>query len=326
MQDTNENRPVEELSEEEHLEAQRALMELKASLDNIQASLLGEIPNKPDADDYPDISESNDYCRALVDWLENADYSMIRCTSATAFQFQWVVNIIQFSPREDCAPIRAELLNWLRSSAAKTGSDYPVGPAAMTLCILYYDDNEDHSALETISGRNLTAIIYGYKAYLLNATDHETLRRYFDCIDEFEEYIVTTPSMYGFNDNLAFPHDHTIAELLSLHPEAATVYKEQSIGRHEKPQSSAPAPQAQQKSGCYIATAVYGSYDAPEVMTLRRFRDEVLAQSFFGRLFIKIYYALSPPVAERLKDMRRLNAFIRSILNKWVAHLEKEQL
>ena len=39
--------------------------------------------------------------------------------------------------------------------------------------------------------------------------------------------------------------------------------------------------------GCYIATAVYGSYDCPEVWTLRRFRDEVLRESVLGRLFIR---------------------------------------
>lgn len=48
------------------------------------------------------------------------------------------------------------------------------------------------------------------------------------------------------------------------------------------------------KNGCYIATAVYGSYDCPEVWTLRRFRDDNLARSIGGRLFIHIYYAISP--------------------------------
>lgn len=38
------------------------------------------------------------------------------------------------------------------------------------------------------------------------------------------------------------------------------------------------------KRGCYVATAVYGSYDCPEVWTLRRFRDERLAQTWNGRL------------------------------------------
>jgi hypothetical protein len=48
------------------------------------------------------------------------------------------------------------------------------------------------------------------------------------------------------------------------------------------------------EGGCYIATAVYGSYDCPEVWTLRRFRDFTLAESWYGRAFIKTYYATSP--------------------------------
>ena len=39
--------------------------------------------------------------------------------------------------------------------------------------------------------------------------------------------------------------------------------------------------------GCYIATCAYGSYDCPEVWTLRRFRDNTLAKNIFGRAFIK---------------------------------------
>lgn len=79
------------------------------------------------------------------------------------------------------------------------------------------------------------------------------------------------------------------------------------------------------KEGCYIATAVYGSYDAPEVMTLRRFRDETLRNSAFGRWFIRTYYRLSPPVAEKLKNAKRINAFVRSILDKWVERLNRKQ-
>ena len=46
--------------------------------------------------------------------------------------------------------------------------------------------------------------------------------------------------------------------------------------------------------GCYIATCVYGSYGAPEVLTLRRFRDEILKKHMLGRMFIRCYYAISP--------------------------------
>lgn len=46
--------------------------------------------------------------------------------------------------------------------------------------------------------------------------------------------------------------------------------------------------------GCYVATAVYGSYDCPQVWTLRRFRDYTLTKTWYGRAFVHIYYAISP--------------------------------
>ncbi len=45
---------------------------------------------------------------------------------------------------------------------------------------------------------------------------------------------------------------------------------------------------------CYVATSVYGSYDCPEVWTLRRFRDQDLAETWYGRAFVRVYYAVSP--------------------------------
>ena len=39
--------------------------------------------------------------------------------------------------------------------------------------------------------------------------------------------------------------------------------------------------------GCYVATAVYGSYDCPQVWTLRRYRDYTLAETWYGRAFIR---------------------------------------
>ena len=50
--------------------------------------------------------------------------------------------------------------------------------------------------------------------------------------------------------------------------------------------------------GCYVATAVYGSYDCPEVWTLRRYRDYTLAETWYGRAFIKTYYAISPTLVK----------------------------
>lgn len=59
-------------------------------------------------------------------------------------------------------------------------------------------------------------------------------------------------------------------------------------------------PQANNSSsgGCYVATAVYGSYDCPQVWTLRRFRDYTLAETWYGRGFIRTYYAISPTLVK----------------------------
>ena len=60
-----------------------------------------------------------------------------------------------------------------------------------------------------------------------------------------------------------------------------------------------PTPTSSSKSGgCYVATAVYGSYDCPQVWTLRRFRDFTLAESWHGRAFIRTYYAISPTLVK----------------------------
>lgn len=53
-----------------------------------------------------------------------------------------------------------------------------------------------------------------------------------------------------------------------------------------------------QSVGCYVATCVYGSYDCPQVWTLRRFRDNTLASTWYGRAFIRTYYAVSPTLVK----------------------------
>jgi hypothetical protein len=69
------------------------------------------------------------------------------------------------------------------------------------------------------------------------------------------------------------------------------------------------------KSGCYIATMVYGNYDHPQVIVLRRFRDNVLAKHTLGLNFISFYYKHSPSWVENLKDKIFVNRIIRVFLN-----------
>lgn len=88
--------------------------------------------------------------------------------------------------------------------------------------------------------------------------------------------------------------------------------------------TTSAANTSQKNEGCYIATAVYGSYDAPEVLTLRRFRDETLKASAAGRWFIRTYYKYSPSVAKKLKNAGAVNRAVKRILDKWVRYLENK--
>jgi hypothetical protein len=63
-------------------------------------------------------------------------------------------------------------------------------------------------------------------------------------------------------------------------------------------------------SSCFIATACYGSINAPEVEALRRFRDCMLLPCLAGRIFVKVYYALSPPIADYLRNHDRARQIV----------------
>jgi hypothetical protein len=65
---------------------------------------------------------------------------------------------------------------------------------------------------------------------------------------------------------------------------------------------------------CFIATACYGSVDAPEVVRLRQFRDRVLRRSAPGRAFIGAYYRCSPPFARAIAPRPWLRALVRATL------------
>ena len=76
------------------------------------------------------------------------------------------------------------------------------------------------------------------------------------------------------------------------------------------------------KKGCYVATAVYGSYDCPEVWVLRRFRDRFLEKHWLGRRFIYAYYAISPKAVEMFGERKWFNGFFKIALDRFVGHLQ----
>ncbi len=75
-------------------------------------------------------------------------------------------------------------------------------------------------------------------------------------------------------------------------------------------------------SGCFIATAVYGTEMAKEVIALKRFRDNHLMNNRAGQAFVRWYYRHSPPVANFIRDKKLLKATVRVGLRPllWLAN------
>lgn len=102
-----------------------------------------------------------------------------------------------------------------------------------------------------------------------------------------------------------------INELALLHPGDQTIASVRNLVRGGQ----------QAQGGCYVATAVYGSYDCPEVWVLRHFRDRSLAKSRTGRLAIRTYYATSPMLVRLVGERRWFATSLRRPLDALVAKL-----
>jgi hypothetical protein len=66
--------------------------------------------------------------------------------------------------------------------------------------------------------------------------------------------------------------------------------------------------------GCFIATAAYGHYSAPQVRILRDFRDRHLLTNAPGRAFVSWYYRYSPALAGLINEHPSLKPVVRAAL------------
>ncbi len=67
--------------------------------------------------------------------------------------------------------------------------------------------------------------------------------------------------------------------------------------------------------GCFIATAAYGSDFAWQVRTFKAFRDRYLLTCQIGRMAVRLYYTVSPPMAAFIAGRPVLRSVIRLFLN-----------
>jgi len=73
------------------------------------------------------------------------------------------------------------------------------------------------------------------------------------------------------------------------------------------------------QSGCFIATAAYGTPWIEEVQILREFRDEYLLTNPLGQALVNSYYRVSPPVADFIAEHPGLKPVVRAGLAPAVA-------
>ena len=92
------------------------------------------------------------------------------------------------------------------------------------------------------------------------------------------------------------------------------------INKYEETYTEPPVEEV--SGGCYVATAVYGSYDCPQVWTLRRFRDYTLAETWYGRAFIHAYYAISPTLVKWFGHTKWFKKMWQGKLDRLVAKLQ----
>lgn len=78
---------------------------------------------------------------------------------------------------------------------------------------------------------------------------------------------------------------------------------------------------------CFIATAVYGSPHAREVILFKVYRDDHLVKNWLGKILIYLYSILSPPIARKISKNRLLKISIKYALIipflRWVKFMLK---
>ena len=153
----------------------------------------------------------------------------------------------------------------------------------------------------------------------------EVLRKISDAIEKM--YSVTF--VYGTETNQPTQADHSytirlensvraafLTELKQIkEAHADLTYLDELISKNSKQVSV---------GGCYVATAVYGSYDCPQVWTLRRYRDCTLSKTWYGRAFIGIYYAVSPTLVKWFGHTDGFKKMWKKKLDRMVARLKSD--
>lgn len=142
-----------------------------------------------------------------------------------------------------------------------------------------------------------------------------------DAIESLEDFMAATPASgiprgeHGQRNDvtLDMPRDatvYTVAIRALNHCGQASEFVTLEVETEERIYATVDA--------CFVATAAYGSLDEGHVVTLRRFRDDVLMTNAGGRALVDLYYASSPPMADAIRERPWARAAARAALSPLV--------
>ena len=124
---------------------------------------------------------------------------------------------------------------------------------------------------------------------------------------------------------VALYNKNTDAEIASMiKAKYPNMEKGKAAGDMEKGKAAGDMEKGKAAGGCYVATAVYGSYDCPQVWTLRRYRDYTLAETWYGRAFIRTYYAISPTLVKWFGHTEWFKNMWKGKLDRMVTNLKTD--
>jgi len=115
------------------------------------------------------------------------------------------------------------------------------------------------------------------------------------------------------------------SEPVKSEPHVTNFRKEpiESHNNNQEKQENKKTPVDEKASNklCYIATMAYGDYNHPQVIRLRKYRDEHLRTNFAGKLFITFYYIISPRIVRLFNGKVTINLLIRKFLDGLIEKL-----
>lgn len=105
---------------------------------------------------------------------------------------------------------------------------------------------------------------------------------------------------------------------------SASAQKARARGDEEHDKFNAEIKTQSADRRCFIASHLYGAND-PRTEALRQFRDTRLMPHWFGRVFVRIYYALSPVVVQACERSSKLDSVAWKVVTWLLNQLQSKK-